>query len=224
MTYAQSLLARFNLPAAKPAFAAASTTTTDVYALLSNAVAAYTAGSPSATTPNLVPPTIRGPERKSFIESQRERLQFLLKALEKEAAQSTSEESTPEGRSMQYDGQGLSSQAAGDPTTMSGMETHRNISSAGLSDISLPKSLSVGDFEKIDEMDEGLVNARLEAAKQRPGVERQGSGGSWMPWAWGAKNPVENIEEKAEVQHEERSVDELKKDDQGKSSSIDVLM
>lgn len=231
MSYAQSLLARFNLPAAKPTFAAAGTTGSDVYSLLANAVAAYAQGSPSATTPALVPQNIRGTERKSFIEAQRERLNFLLKALEREAAQSTPEDiGLSEGRTMQYDGQGLSTQS-NDPTAMGGMETHRNISSAGLSEASLAKSLSVGDFEKIDEMDEGLRDARTAALKQRPGPERTASGGSWMPWAWGAKNPVEKVEEvvgeegkgKGELR-EERSVDELKDGGKGKSSAIDSLM
>lgn len=224
LSYAQTLLNRFNLPSAKPAFAAASSTTTDVYSLLANAVQAYAAGSPSTTRPNLVPPNIRGPERASFISQQRERLTFLLSVLDREAAQSATQpeagDETPTRAGMFYDG-----------PTMSGEETSQvedlpkrasAASSIGTA-TGLIKSMSVGDFEKIDETDEGIIQAGQEGSnlqQQRPKVERgsSGTGSGWMPWQWGAKNPSEKVEKKVES---EKGADQGG-DAKGKSSAVDV--
>ena len=218
-SYAQSLLARFNLPAARPTFPSAGfgTSTADVYSLLANAVAAYASGNALATTPSLVPPTILGQERKSFIEAQRERLQFLLRALEREAAKDPADSPSGIDRTLQFDGQGAR-QLSGDTTAMGGNEEMpRTASGQGL--VELGKSMSVGDFEKIDEMDEGIRRA-----KERPGMEARSS--SWMPWSWGAKNPTEKVEQKAQDEGrvtEQRSVDELK-EGKGTSSAIDTLL
>lgn len=222
LSYAQTLFNRFNLPSAKPAFAAAGNTTADVYSLLANAVQAYAAGLPSTTRPSLVPPNIRGPERASFISQQRERLTFLLSALDREAAQTaTPPEATTPGTTeanragLFYDGQTLSGEEA--PRSE---DVIRNTSSAGLSDITLTKSVSVGDFEKIDEYDEGIMQAKQGDKLQRPKVERgsSGTGSGWMPWVWGSKNPTEKLEKKVEGEETESN------DGKERSSAIDVLL
>jgi hypothetical protein len=194
MSYTQSLLARFNLPAARPSLAAASTTTADFYALLANAVAAATSTSSATAPPNLVPPTMRGPERASFITAQRERLAFLLTALDREAAQMSAE---PSAAVLAAPGEEVGRDLA---------EQDRSLSVAGLAD--LTKSRSEGDFEKIDPMDEGIRRAG-ETAK----AERQSGGGAWMPWAWGAKNPTAGLEREVE-----------RVEDEGKSTGVDVSL
>ncbi len=224
MNYAQSLLARFNLPAAKPAFGAAAATSGDVYGLLANAVAAYAGSNSSATQPRLVPESIRGPERQSFIAAQRERLTFLLSALDREAATPVTplEPNTPGGgrEGPFYDG---NSQSLPHEDALSEAEQlqGRNISSAGLSDLSLTKSMSVGDFVKVDEKDEGLQMAGKQEEVIRPKVDRDNSGSGWMPWGWGSKNPIEKLEKvEDEQENERRSAGE----DKGKTSAIDVLL
>lgn len=159
MSYAHSLLARFNLPTTAPA-PASSSSHTDFYALLASAVAAATSASSSspsasATAPSLVPPSMRGPERASFISAQRERLTFLLSALDREA-EAPRDEVPRDGVSR---GGVADNGGGGEPLRQ------RHVSGAGL-----PKSRSEADFEKIDVQ---------EAREEGPG--RRGSG--WMPWS-----------------------------------------
>lgn len=89
----------------------------------------------------------------------------------------------------------------------------------------LTKSMSVGDFEKIDETDEGIIQAGQEdinLQQQRPRVERgsSGTGSGWMPWQWGTKSSTEKVEKKNEA---ENMGEGDAKDGKGKSSGVDVL-
>ncbi|KAH8808556.1 TB2/DP1, HVA22 family-domain-containing protein [Xylogone sp. PMI_703] len=92
-SYAQSLISRFNMPSARsgttPRYGGSTGTSPDFYSLLASAVSAVA----SASTPDretssgsLIPSTIRGEERVTFIAAQRERLSVLLSALDREAA------------------------------------------------------------------------------------------------------------------------------------------
>lgn len=160
-SYTASLLERFNLPSARPAFAAAAGggwSAADISGLLANAVNAATSSSPSVQATNLVPESIQGPERASFISAQRERLIFLLSALDREATASPPEEA---GRGV------LGGLLGGDG------EVPRRVSEAALSELS--KSRSEGDFEKIDVL-EGIGEAGA-GGKKEPG--------GWMPFGWG---------------------------------------
>ena len=102
ISYTQSLIARFNLPSARPAFPAnavsgATSSAADFYSLLASAVSAATSPNPATGPSNkathdlsnsgtLIPPTIHGEDRLTFIAAQRERLSILLSALDKEAS------------------------------------------------------------------------------------------------------------------------------------------
>lgn len=226
LTYAQTLLNRFNLPSAKPAFAVAGSTTADVYSLLANAVQAYAAGSPSTTRPNLVPPNIRGAERASFISQQRERLTFLLSALDREDAQIApppeAGDETPIRAGMFYDGPTMSGEEA---SQVEDLPRRASAASSTGTATGLTKSMSVGDFEKIDETDEGIIQAGQEDTnlqQQRPRVERgsSGTGSGWMPWQWGAKSSTEKVEKKVEA---ENVGGDDGKEVEAKSSGRDVL-
>ncbi|KAK4452682.1 receptor expression-enhancing protein 2 [Podospora aff. communis PSN243] len=181
-SYTQSLLSRFNLPAARwPANAgAAGATGADFYNFLASAVnaAAGAAGSAggsrdaadvSSSTATLVPDSIRGAAaRMSYLQSQRERLNTVLSALDREASQLQGEE--PRGVDT---AEGLSSRSLSAGSGLSG----------------LAKSRSEADFEKLeaesgeDEMDDGTGVRRRGATPSA-----SGSGGSWMPWGWGGSS------------------------------------
>ncbi|OBT64902.1 hypothetical protein VE03_06471 [Pseudogymnoascus sp. 23342-1-I1] len=169
-SYTASLLERFNLPSARPAFAAAAGggwSAADISGLLANAVSAATSSSPSVQATNLVPESIQGPERASFISAQRERLMFLLSALDREATASPPEEA---GRGVLG---GLGGLLGGDG------EVPRRVSEAALSELS--KSRSEGDFEKIDVL-EGIGEA---------GVGGKRESGGWISWGWGGSPAAE---------------------------------
>lgn len=207
LSYAQTLLNRFNLPSAKPAFAAAGNATA-AYSLLANAVQAY-AGTPDSTRPNLVPENIQGQERANFISQQRERIQFLLSALDREATQTpdpTGADKAATRASLFYDGPGMSHDGA--PSSDSG----------------LTKSMSVGDFEKIDGHDEDIIQAGQEESDvvKKLQTERSGlgTGSGWMPWSWGAKTPTVSAEKKVEGKDTGAAQEE---DVTETSSGIDVL-
>jgi receptor expression-enhancing protein 1/2/3/4 len=208
-TYAQSLLARFNLPSARPAFPSnplpgATSTANDFYALLASAVTAATGTSSTqvrdlSNSGTLIPPTIDGEERLTFIAAQRERLSILLSALDKEASTLQSEGVKPSAPktmpSMFFDGSsGSEEEVAERPkSAMSGLSTRR----------------SEADFEKID-----AESGAEEVGNTRRQAKRTQSSGSWMPWSWGAKA-------------EEAPVDTVmsgtsKDEDKGKSSAVDA--
>lgn len=161
-SYTQSLIARFNLPSARPAFPtnpipSATSTANDFYSLLASAVTAATTSTSAGKSRDLsnsgilIPPTVDGVEdRLSFIASQRERLSILLSALDKEASN--------------IQGQNKSAEEIGEwpKSAMSGLSTRR----------------SEVDFEKID---------AESGTEEIIGSPKSAGGGSWLPWSWGAK-------------------------------------
>ncbi|EOO03286.1 putative receptor expression-enhancing protein [Phaeoacremonium minimum UCRPA7] len=196
-SYTQALLARFTLPQARWSGGAGSTGQ-DFYNLLAGAVSAASATVSSAAAAGsgggaaaasssgaadpatgasmsmsasgtLIPPNIRGTSEKiSFIAAQRERLNIVLSALDREAKQLESGSGgRPEAeRRPSSIARDLNLDLAGDD------EEPTQRPASGLS-----KSRSEADFEKIDaesgaEEDEGRT----------PAVT---SGGSWLPWGWG---------------------------------------
>jgi receptor expression-enhancing protein 1/2/3/4 len=215
MSYTQSLIARFNLPSARPSVSnlptSATSTATDFYSLLASAVTAASSTATSraarsgdsasyaadlSNSGTLIPPTITGAERVSFISAQRERLSILLSALDKEASILKSEEyaahSSPRAiSSMFFDGNGEDQ-----PRPASAM--------SGLS-----KSRSEADFEKI-EADDDEHDQHI-----RPIHARQPSGG-WLPWSWGARPAGETKEKEDEDDISGISLDK------GKSSGFET--
>jgi len=92
-SYAQQLLARFNLPAAREGLAAPAG---DFYGLVASALALATSGSGGGSRDAavedlsasgvLIPPSLRGyDEKMSYVAAQRERLRLLLQAFDREA-------------------------------------------------------------------------------------------------------------------------------------------
>jgi len=197
-SYTQSLMARFNLPSARPSFptnaiGGATSTASDFYSLLASAVAAATsnaATSSSAETSDLsnsgtlIPPTVQGEDRLSFITAQRERLAILLSALDKEA-------STLQGDAAK------SAKGSSDED----MERPKSAMSG------LSKSRSEADFEKID------VESGTEEVGVTRGSMKRNQSGSWMPWSWGAKS-----EEAVDTLMSGTEEGEVK----GKSSAVDA--
>jgi receptor expression-enhancing protein 1/2/3/4 len=221
LSYTQSLIARFNLPSARPTMpsggvgSAATSTAADFYALLASAVSAATAASPYATQSSrpdheqerdlsnsgtLIPPTIQGSDRMSFIAAQRERLSILLSALDKEAS-SLKMQDAPSGQrrlsNMLLDGNSSSeSEQARPPSAMSG----------------LSKSRSELDFEKIEKDDENG-----EDHTPVPSFISQSSG-SWLPWSWGTKTTVAEPGKGKEVDTAMGGVGT----DEGKSTGVEI--
>ncbi|KAK1753973.1 receptor expression-enhancing protein 2 [Echria macrotheca] len=185
--YTQSLLARFSLPAARwPANTGAAGS--DFYSFLASAVSAATSAAGSTTgtdargapadlassTSTLVPESIRGTTaRMSFIQAQRERIQIVLSALDREATQLQGETGGP------TDGSGASGER---------LSTRSLSEQSGLSGLS--KSKSEADFEKL-EAESGAEEMDEDTGVRRRGVTPNASssgGGSWMPWGWGGSN------------------------------------
>ena len=216
LSYTQSLIARFNLPSARPAFPAnpisgATSSAADFYSLLASAVNAATTSNPSTVPSNqatrnlsnsgtLIPPTIQGDDRLTFIAAQRERLSILLSALDKEAdtLQGKTAKHTPRNvPSMFFDG------------STSSEEEVAEMPKSGLSGLSTRKSEV--DFERIDAESEaeGVENGRRQTKRTHS------ASGSWMPWSWGAK-----------AESSDASVDTViagtAGEDKGKSSGVDA--
>lgn len=214
LSYTQSLIARFNLPSARPAFPAnaidgATSTAADFYSLLASAVSAATSSNP-ATIPSsqprdlsnsgtLIPPTVQGDDRLTFIAAQRERLSILLSALDKEAntLQGKTKSSPSRIPSMFFDGSTSSEEEVAErpKSATSGLSTRK----------------SEVDFEKIDAESgtEEVGNRRTQAAKRG-----QSANGGWLPWSWGVKETSD------------ASVDTVIADrageNEGKSSAVDA--
>ncbi|KAI0998566.1 hypothetical protein K3495_g9629 [Podosphaera aphanis] len=181
--YAQRLFARFNLPSPKATMPASSvgpatSTASDFYSLLASAVNVVTSrDSSSANTVRdlsnsgiLIPPSVSGEERLSFIDTQRESLAIVLSALEKEASS-------------------LSNDSNRTPVPSSERKLSYESFSSDLEDNSgrirneiheLSKSRSETDFEKIE-----AESAADDQESQRHVVERTSSSGNWLPWSWG---------------------------------------
>lgn len=185
-SYTQSLLARFNLPAA--GWPANNTANSNFYSFLSSAVSAAagaasassSANLASSSTSTLIPDSIVGSAaRMSFLQAQRERLSTVLFALDREATQLQSQEAdrahlratggwNPDG----------SHQGEGPPPSRSLSEQ------SGMSGMS--KSRSVGDFEKLEaESGEEDGNESSGVRQRATPSAASGAGGSWMPWGWG---------------------------------------
>jgi receptor expression-enhancing protein 1/2/3/4 len=185
--------------------AGASSTASDFYALLASAVsAAASSSAPTSASQSrdpqnpgaLIPPTVQGEERLTFIAAQRERLSFLLSALDKEATT-------------------LQGHAVKSPTSRESRATHRNGHSnfeeedtgRPLSAVSSRKSEV--DFVKIDaESGMGYSDSGVRPPK------RTHSTGSWMPWSWGVKQEG--------IMAEDTVMSEGGTEDKGKSSSVEL--
>jgi receptor expression-enhancing protein 1/2/3/4 len=216
LTYAQSLIARFNLPSARPSFPAnpiSGATAENFYSLLASAVSAATSSNPATIPSNqatydlsnsgtLIPPTVQGDDRLTFIAAQRERLSILLSALDKEA-------NTLQGKSIKPSAPRNLPSMFFDGSTSSEEENSERPKSA-ISGLSTRKSEV--DFEKIDAESgtEEVENGRQQTAKRS-----QSAGGSWLPWSWGVK-----------AESSDASVDTVMAgttgEDMGKSSSVDA--
>jgi receptor expression-enhancing protein 1/2/3/4 len=222
LSYTQSLIARFNLPSARSVMpsggvgSAATSTAADFYALLASAVSAATAAAPHATqsagadheqerdlsnSGTLIPPTIQGTDRMSFISAQRERLSILLSALDKEAS-SLKMQNTISGQrrpsNMLIDENSSSeSEQARPPSSMSG----------------LSKSRSELDFEKIEKDEENGGDSQTPV----PSFITQSSG-SWLPWSWGSKATVAETSKDKEVDTAMGGVEA----EEGKSTGVEI--
>lgn len=198
-SYTQNLLARFNLPAARPAVVSglggATSTATEFYSLLASAVNAASSSQPTATpsrardlsnSGTLIPPNVQGEERLSFISAQRDRLAFLLSALDKEAGNVQAQ--FPRLSTSAADGEALE-------RTRSAMSSRK----------------SETDFEKIEA--ESGAEDELTGGKEIPRAS-QGSGGSWLPWGWGAKP------ESSQETHS-ATIELIPGEDRGKSSGVE---
>ncbi|KAI1380209.1 TB2/DP1, HVA22 family-domain-containing protein [Hypoxylon crocopeplum] len=193
--YTQALLARFSVPAARWAANNAGTAGQDFYNLLASAVGTATGAraaggaSTSATaasmssTGTLIPENIGGPEEKiSFIAAQKERLAFMMGALDKEAQ--NLEKSEEERK--------LAEQARRElrPSSMSldGQDSPASRPPSGHSVLSgLSKSRSEVDFEKID-AESGAEEDDSNLRRRTPAAEQQSASGARAGWSflgWG---------------------------------------
>ncbi|KAI0421467.1 TB2/DP1, HVA22 family-domain-containing protein [Xylaria grammica] len=183
--YTQALLARFSVPAAKWAANNAGTAGHDFYNFLAGAVNAAAGGLSTTAKGDVaargtvipIPENISGAQEKiTFIAAQRERLAFVMGALDRQAAElqhneeqrKTAEQSRKPG-SMSLDGQEPSRPPSG-----------YSIGSG------LSKSRSEVDFEKIDapsgaEEDDGSLRRRGHN-EEEAGPAR----GGWNLFGWGA--------------------------------------
>lgn len=143
-------------------------------------VGAFPTGDLSASG-TLVPPGIQGnADKMSFLAAQRERLNYVLSALDREAAQlksgaAAAAAATPASE-QEINLEGLQPGGASieRPTT----------SSSGKSTGGLSKSRSEVDFEKIEAESGAEDNNTQDSAQATPAP----SGGSWLPWAWSASS------------------------------------
>ncbi|KAL6696400.1 TB2/DP1, HVA22 family domain-containing protein [Trichoderma pleuroticola] len=169
-SYTQSLLARFSIPTATGP-AAPSNVGSDLFGLLASAVAAATGGSGArsdaagVSSASVVPSHIQdSSERMTFIASQRDRLNVLLTALDREAAQLQRNGGQTQSRSRSRHMDSDEEVTQRPPSGLSGW--------SGLS-----KSRSETDFEKID-----AESGAEDEANLRRRHAGGGDGGSWMPW------------------------------------------
>lgn len=139
-------------------------------------VGAFPTGDLSASG-TLVPPNIQGnADKMSFLAAQRERLNYVLSALDREAAQLKSGTAATPAGEQEVNLEGLQPGGASieRPTT----------SSSGKSTGGLSKSRSEVDFEKIEAESGAEDNNTQDSAQATPAP----SGGSWLPWAWSASS------------------------------------
>lgn len=133
-------------------------------------VGAFPAGDMTASG-TLVPPSIRdNADKMTFLAAQRERLNMVLSALDREAAQLRSSSATSPSVVAQDDNLDL--------LTITSSSNDRPTTSASAKS-GLSKSRSEADFEKID----AESGAEDDAETARPEPNRSGS---WIPWGWGS--------------------------------------
>ncbi|KAH6617124.1 TB2/DP1, HVA22 family-domain-containing protein [Chaetomium tenue] len=181
---------------------------TDLFALLSSVTAAATTPTPSSSTTSstntrgfptgtssgagatggggsIIPDAIRAAgaaARVSFVRAQRERLRFVLSALDREeedaaAAEAAAAAGTSSGGSGGYGGSGGGGV----------WEKRESVSEQSVGS-GLSKSRSEGDFEKLDAPSGGEEEEGAGAGggvRRRGGVEAGKSAAGWMPWGWG---------------------------------------
>ena len=227
-SYTQTLLARFTLPQARWSGGGAGSTGQEFYNLLAGAVSAATAtvsnaagggassssgaaGGESAANMSasgtLIPPNIRGAsEKMSFIAAQRERLNIVLSALDREAQQleTNTGPNDPEAERQRASiARDLNLEQGQGPSKLDPGSEHANADeeeqptqrpASGLS-----KSRSEADFEKID------AESGAEDEGRTPAVSGGGAGGgSWLPWGWGSGGGVSDASSRT-------AADDLKK-------------
>ncbi|PTD04148.1 hypothetical protein FCULG_00002006 [Fusarium culmorum] len=185
--YTQSLLSRFNVPAARWAGNNNNNnggTGTDFYSLLSSAVAAATnAGATQSAGTRTVggEPTNPGALIPRICASRRDRLNVLLSALDREAqdlrsdAQRAQANTGPQRDPMAYGGYDNTRNDDEEPTQRppSGL--------SGWSGIS--KSRSETDFERIDADVSSDEDHKMR--RRNMGAGTRNTSGSWVPWSWG---------------------------------------
>ncbi|KAK0744338.1 TB2/DP1, HVA22 family-domain-containing protein [Apiosordaria backusii] len=189
-SYTQSLLAKFTLPSARWGSTAGPTPPShtaslgsDFYSFLASAVSAAAAASasasaapstptqtpqqpPAASWSSIIPPAVRtagASARMSFIQAQRERLNIVMSALDREE-QAAMQDNRPSSMSLD-----------GSPRSLSGQSV-----TSGLS-----KSRSEQDFEKLEAESGEEEDLSKTQVHKRQVPERGTSTGGWMPWAWG---------------------------------------
>jgi hypothetical protein len=185
--YTQALLARFSVPAARWASNNAGTAGNDFYNLLAGAVSAAAGArstmgqSDMSASGTLIPENIGGAQEKiTFIAAQRERLAFIMNALDREAAQLHSNEN-----------QRRADEQARKPGSISldGQEPSRPPSRYSTGS-GMSKSRSEVDFEKIDapsgteetEDDDKTIRRRGHSEENDAGPSK----GGWNLFGWGA--------------------------------------
>ena len=187
----------------------ATSTANDFYSLLASAVTAATSSATATSSGKgrnlsnsgiLIPPSIEGGDRLSFIAAQRDRLSILLSALDKEANTLQNQndrfsgKSSPRRAAGLFDGAGSNDEEAVDrpKSAMSGMSTRP----------------SETDFEKID-----AESGTEEVETGRRQVKRSVSNGSWLPWSWGAQAGAAQVD---------TVMSDATEHDKGKSSGVDT--
>jgi receptor expression-enhancing protein 1/2/3/4 len=184
LSYSASLLSRFNMPAARSTVASAGST--DIFSMLGKMVQQSTY--PTSTTReakaedlvqtgSLIPPSLSGNERTDFVNTQRDRLQTLLQAFDREAGSDSS----------------YSSAMPPPPThrNVSGRKSYLSTNEGEHQDYPMHKSRSDSEFEDLayEPMPDpdafrppppppNLSNSRRSS---REG----GSGGGWSNMIWG---------------------------------------
>jgi hypothetical protein len=133
----------------------------------------------------------------SFIAAQRERLNVVLGALDREAQalqreetlRSQNAESYPRAASWTLDGAGSSSSHLGEEPTQ--RPSSRRPSSTGFGFGDWNRNRSESEFEKID-AESGAEDETGARRRTAPGGGPAPPGGSWMPWGWGGATPTEH--------------------------------
>lgn len=202
--YTQALLARFSVPATRWTSQSAGNAGTEFYNLLAGAVSAATgasalasaggsssgvairgvqgsgAANPMTASGTLIPDNIRGSQEKiSFIASQRERLAFMLNALDREAKALQRGEDDDRGKPASISLDGADNNHNNGGSSLERPPSGHSVWSA------LSKSRSEVDFEKIEaesasEEDENGLRRRAEAST--PGSNNGRAGWSFLGW------------------------------------------